>query len=292
MSLKTLWLAVFWWAVCAVCACTVPAADIGLVCAAFQNVRTVDEVEMARREEMKQLASSLVWDMRNAAAQDGQLDSALAQRLDALEEKLIADHCHQEPGFYNDNARYKGEFQLLLKEATAAGEQVRDSASFLSRTLVQQQGPLSATDCRAAEDEDFESMPGLTSCLSSLCGCWGFNGSRTLTQQQRPSSARVWPSSAASDSNHTSVPAVNVPAIHVPGSNEVSELHSKFTQDPNFKGIRGRFGADKLFAAGIDAIVGPMVVQVYMHVCINTHTHTHTHEHEHALIFENKPRPL
>jgi hypothetical protein len=182
---------------------------------------------MARREEMKQLASSLVWDIRNAAAQDGQLDSALAQRLDALEEKLIADHCHQEPGFYNDNARYKGEFQLLLKEATAAGEQVRDSASFLSRTLAQQQGPLSA----------------------------------------------------ASDSNHTSVPAVNVPAIHVPGSNEVSELHSKFTQDPNFKGIRGKFGADELFAAGIDAIVGPMDVQVYMHVCINTHTQTHTHTH-------------
>ena len=40
---------------------------------------------MARREDMKALASSLVWDMRNAAAQDGQLDSALAQRLDALE---------------------------------------------------------------------------------------------------------------------------------------------------------------------------------------------------------------
>ena len=194
---------------------------------------------MARREDMKQLGSSLVWDIRNAAAQDGQLDSAIAQRLDALEEKLLADHCHQEPGFYNDNVRYKGQFQrLLLKEGTDAGEQVRDGASFLSRTLAQQQNP----------------------------------------------------SSAAADSNHTSAPTVNIPDNHVPVSNEVSELHSKFTQDPNFKGIRGRFGADKLFAAGIDAIVGPMVVQVYMHVCINTHTHTHTHEH--TLIFENKPRPL
>jgi len=94
---------------------------------------------MARGEEMKQLASSLVWDIRNAAAQDGQLDSALAQRLDALEEKLIADHCHQEPGFYNDNVRYKGQFQRLIKEGTDAGEQVRDGASFLSRTLAQQQ---------------------------------------------------------------------------------------------------------------------------------------------------------
>ena len=161
---------------------------------------------MARREDMKQLGSSLVWDIRNAAAQDGQLDSAIAQRLDALEEKLLADHCHQEPGFYNDNVRYKGQFQRLLKEGTDAGEQVRDGASFLSRTLAQQQNP----------------------------------------------------SSAAADSNHTSAPTVNIPDNHVPVSNEVSELHSKFTQDPNFKGIRGKFGADKLFAAGIDAIVGPM----------------------------------
>ena len=182
---------------------------------------------MARREDMKALASSLVWDMRNAAAQDGQLDSALAQRLDALEKKLLAGHCQQEPGFYNDNVRYKGEFLLLLKEATAAGEQMRDGTSFLSRTLAQQQDP----------------------------------------------------SSAAADSNHTSAPTVNIPDNHVPVSSEVSELHSKFTQDPNFKGIRGRFGADKLFAAGIDAIVGPMVAQVYMHVCISTHTHTQTHTH-------------
>ena len=175
---------------------------------------------MARREDMKALASSLVWDMRNAAAQDGQLDSALAQRLDALEEKLLADHCQQEPGFYNDNVRYKGEFLLLLKEATAAGEQVRDSASFLSRNLAQQQGP----------------------------------------------------SSAATDSDHTSVTAVNAPPDnHGPRiSNEVSELHSKFTQDPNFKGIRGKFGADTLFAAGIDAIVGPMDVQ-YIRAMYNEH---------------------
>ena len=173
---------------------------------------------MARREDMKQLASSLVWDMRNAAAQDGQLDSALAQRLDALEEKLLADHCQQEPGFYNDNVRYKGQFLLLIKEATAAGEQVRDGTSFLSRTLAQHQDP----------------------------------------------------SSAAADSNHTSAPTVNIPDNHVPVSSEVSELHSKFTQDPNFKGIRGKFGADKLFAAGIDAIVGPMDVQ-YIRAMYNEH---------------------
>jgi hypothetical protein len=41
-------------------------------------------------------------------------------------------------------------------------------------------------------------------------------------------------------------------------SSEVSELHSKFIQDPNFKGVRGTFGSDRLFAAGLDAVVGPM----------------------------------
>lgn len=79
---------------------------------------------------MKQLASSLVWDIRNTAAQDGELDSALAQRLDALEAKLLADHCCQKPDFYNDNLRYKSQFQLLLREAATAREQVRDSTSF------------------------------------------------------------------------------------------------------------------------------------------------------------------
>jgi hypothetical protein len=66
---------------------------------------------------MKQLVSSLEWDTRNTAAQDGELDSALAQRLDALEQKLLADHCCQKPYFYNDNLRYKSQFQLLLLEA-------------------------------------------------------------------------------------------------------------------------------------------------------------------------------
>jgi len=87
--------------------------------------------------------------------------------------------------------------------------------------------------------------------------------SRTLAQHQDPSSA-------AADSNHTSAPTVNIPDNHVPVSSEVSELHSKFTQDPNFKGIRGKFGADKLFAAGIDAIVGPMDVQ-YIRAMYNEH---------------------
>ena len=186
---------------------------------AFQKIRTIDEVEKARREEMKQLVSSLVWDIRNAAAQDGELDSALAQRLDALEQKLLADHCRQEPEFYNDNLRYKSQFQLLLREAATAREQVRDSSSLLSRSLAQQ-------------------------------------------QQQAQASVQ-------DGSNVCAPPAV--PAHHVSGStSEVSALHSKFTQDPNFKGVRGKFAADELFAAGIDGIVGPLDVQ-YIRAMFNEH---------------------
>ena len=170
---------------------------------------------------MKQLASSLVWDIRNAAAQDGKLDSALAQRLDALEQKLLADHCHYVPEFYNDNARYKSEFKQLLREAATAREQVLDTTSFLSRSLAQQQQQAQACTAPAAH--------------SNVCA------------------------------------PPPVPAHHVSGSNsEVSALHSKFTQDPNFKGVRGKFAADELFAAGIDGIVGPLDVQ-YIRAMFNEH---------------------
>jgi hypothetical protein len=187
---------------------------------AFQKIRTIEEVEKARREEMKQLASSLVWDIRNAAAQDGELDSALAQRLDALEANLLAAHCQQAPEYYNDNLRYKSQFQLLLREAATAREQVLDRTSFLSRSLAQQ-------------------------------------------QQQAQASVQ-------DGSNVCAPPAV--PAHHVSGStSEVSALHSKFTQDPNFKGVRGKFAADELFAAGIDGIVGPLDVQ-YIRAMYNEHS--------------------
>jgi hypothetical protein len=185
----------------------------------FQKIRTIEEVEKARREEMKQLASSLVWDIRNTAAQDGELDSALAQRLDALEANLLAAHCQQAPEYYNDNLRYKSQFQLLLREAATAREQVRDSTSFLSRSLAQQ-------------------------------------------QQQAQASVQ--------DGSNVCAPPP-VPAHHVSGStSEVSALHSKFTQDPNFKGVRGKFAADELFAAGIDGIVGPLDVQ-YIRAMYNEH---------------------
>ena len=52
------------------------------------------------------------------------------------------------------------------------------------------------------------------------------------------------------------------PEETVQPSHEVAALHSKFDQDPNFKGIRAQFGADELFTMGVDAVIGPMDVQV------------------------------
>jgi tetratricopeptide (TPR) repeat protein len=90
--------------------------------------------------------------------------------------------------------------------------------------------------------------------------------SRTLALQQ-PQAL----SSAQDGSNVGGALVVGRAAHGTSGStNEVSALHSKFTQDPNFKGVRGQFGADKLFAAGISAIVGPMDVQ-YIRAIYNEH---------------------
>ena len=47
-------------------------------------------------------------------------------------------------------------------------------------------------------------------------------------------------------------------SAHVSCSSEMSALHRKYMNDPNFKGVCGKFGNAKLFASGIDAIVGPM----------------------------------
>ena len=114
-----------------------------------------------------------------------EIDAIRNRRLDALEAKLLAAHCQQAPEYYNDNLRYKSQFQQLLREAATAREQVRDSTSFLSRSLAQQ-------------------------------------------QQQAQASVQ--------DGSNLSVCAPPpVPAHRVSGStSEVSALHSKFTQDPNF----------------------------------------------------------
>ena len=91
----------------------------------YQNVKTYEEVVSSRKVGLKQLTSSLIWDIRNEASKDGKLDGGLVHRLDALEGKLVDDHCSQSPEFYNDDIKYKAAFQGLLREVTQAGKQVQ-----------------------------------------------------------------------------------------------------------------------------------------------------------------------
>ena len=191
----------------------------------FQNVRTMEQVEQSRKEGMKQLASSLTWDCRNEAAREGALDSELAMRLEALEAKLLADHCGQDAGWYNDNFKYKDAFQNLVREAVDAGTKVRDSTSLLSRSLA---------DKSEREGGGHDKVEGKPGAVGSTDGDTADGG--------------------------------EVPV----STTDVSALHSKFDQDPNFKGIRGKFGSDSLFAAGIDAVVGPMDAQ-YIRGMYNEH---------------------
>ena len=103
----------------------------------FQNTRTVEETEGERKEDMRQLVSGLVWDMRNEVT--GRItadDSELPQRLDALEKKLVADHCSHAPEWYNDNIKFKGAFKGLHTDADKARKEVFDKNSYLSRSLT------------------------------------------------------------------------------------------------------------------------------------------------------------
>lgn len=188
----------------------------------FQNVRTMEQVEQSRKEGMKQLASSLTWDCRNEAAREGALDSELAMRLNALEVKLVADHCGQDAEWYNDNFKYKDAFQTLVREAVDGGKQVRDSTSLLSRSLAD----------KSEGGGGHDKVEGKTAVVG-------------MTEAATTGNVQV-------------------------STSEVSALHSKFDQDPNFKGIRGKFGSDSLFAAGIDVVVGPMDAQ-YIRSMYNEH---------------------
>jgi len=186
----------------------------------FQKVRTVEEVEASRKEELKQLASSVAWDLRNEAVRDGAYDSELAHRLDTLEAKLMSEYSGQAPEWYNDNNKYKERFISLLLEKGVVSMAVRDSDSVLSKSLAAMHLSVPATPAA-----------GGTAGASEVTG--------------------------------------SAPALQS-SSSLVSALHSKFTQDPNFKGFRGKFGTDELFAAGIDAVVGPMDVQ-YLRAMFNEH---------------------
>ena len=193
----------------------------------FQNVRTVEEVETSRRADMKQMSASLVWELRNKAAREQQLTSTLAQRLDALQHQLVGDNCSHEAHWYNDNGKYKSAFLALFSDAARASAAVFDSSSYISRTL----------DAQAV--------------AADAAAVGGQAGSRNQHEAAH-SSAPGGAAGAGAASQRASSRS----------QSKVGALHFKFWQDPSFKGIRGKFGSDWLFAAGIVALVGPMDVQV------------------------------
>ena len=80
----------------------------------------------SRKEGLKQLTSTLVWDLRNEAGRDYKLTPALDQRLDKLEQKLLAKYCTHEAGWYSENLQYKQAFQGLAREVVDARKCMRE----------------------------------------------------------------------------------------------------------------------------------------------------------------------
>ena len=192
-------------------------AVVTLKPAVFQNISTFEEFKSDRKEGLRQLTSSLMWDLRNEADRDKKLTASLVQRIDQLKQKLLAKYCESDTGWYSENLKYKQAFQGLVREASEAKTPIRDASSPLSKGLAAAGGPTVAPEAT-------------THNMTCLAG----------------SSAQV------------------------SSSSEVSVLHSKYTQDPNFKGVHGKFGSGRLFVDGLNSIVGPMDV-LYVRAMFNEH---------------------
>ncbi len=205
-------------------------AVVTLKPALFQDISTVEEVKSARKEGLRQLTSSLMWDLRTEADRDKELTPALVQRIDQLERHLLAKYGMSEPGWYNENLKYKQAFQSLIDKATEAKKTIRDASSPLCKGLAAFGEPTCVQPTVAPAADLFDAAPAAPSNEVSVL-------------HARPLAADLFDAAPAAPSN------------------EVSVLHSKYTQDPNFKGVRGKFGNDKMFAEGLEAIVGPMDVQ-------------------------------
>ncbi len=192
-------------------------AVVTLKPAVFQNISTFEEFKSNRKEGLRQLTSSLMWDLRNEADRDKELTPALVQRIDQLEQKLLTKYCKSDTGWYSENLKYKQAFQGLVREASEARKPIRDASSPLCKGL----------------------------------------------------SADGWPMVSPVATTHNMACSAGSTA-QVSSSSEVSVLHSKYTQDPNFKGVHGKFGSDRLFVDGLNSIVGPMDVQ-YVRAMFNEH---------------------
>ena len=128
----------------------------------FQNVRTVEEVAGARKEEIRAHIAGLVMDVRSQA--DFDWDDAMSQRpseqtpllhsliqrlafahrLAAFEQDLLARSCKYEAQWYDDNGKYKSTFLGVLREVNDARVPLADPASALSKRLASTDGSSAA----------------------------------------------------------------------------------------------------------------------------------------------------
>jgi hypothetical protein len=220
-------------------------AVVTLKPALFQDISTVEEVKSARKEGLRQLTSSLMWDLRTEADRVKELTPALVQRIDQLEHHLLAKYGKSEPGWYNENLKHKQALQGLVHEATEAKKTIRDASSPLCSRLAAFGEPKVAP---VAEPK-----------VAPVAAC---NPSRSFKACFQCLRGKSKPFKVEHNISSAAVP--NTP------SSAVSVLHSKYAQDPNFKGVRGKFGNDKMFVGGLEAIVGPMDVQ-YVRSMYNEH---------------------
>jgi hypothetical protein len=266
----------------------------------FQDILTVEEVKSARKEGLRQLTSSLMWDLRTEADRDKEFTPALVQRIDQLEHHLLDKYCKSEAGWYNENLKYRQAFQGLVHEATDAKKTIRDASSPFGKGLAAFGEPMVASaatkeghigygntlvpntvvqvlydytpteagglSLRKGEMATLVEMKEQGWCvLRTAAGMKGYfpqsylapaaPAAPVVAMQAKPPA----PGTAAPVKHSVASSAGS--SAQVRNSSEVSVLHSKYTQDPHFKGVRGKFGNDRMFVDGLEGIVGPMDVQ-------------------------------
>ena len=102
----------------------------------------------SRKEGLKHLTSTLLWDLRNEAGRDYKLTPALDQRVDKLKQKLLATYCTQGAGWYSENFLYNQAFQGLAcdeeqeEQEAVVEEGTRDSMSLDAHNLPPDLGEL------------------------------------------------------------------------------------------------------------------------------------------------------
>ena len=210
------------------------------------------EVVAACKEDLKERARSLVSDLRNTALLEGKTTPELNLRFDHLEKKLVADFCSQAPVWYNDNVKYKGVFQGLLRAVVDASTQIHDINSVLCKSLdVFSEGEAAAGAARVMSEPT-----GLLGSLDNWRSDIGLKIGEAFVGVQ--THAKMGLDSFA----HTAMHLLPASAEEEAGRSTVAELHQKFHTDLGWTGDRGQFYGDKVFRQGVTGLVGPMPRQL------------------------------